>query len=58
MNSFAIILFLVVFYAINIAQPAFMYNEDGSFREFGIRSVYKTVTTLITKSTRLITESQ
>jgi len=43
MNSFAIILFLVVFYAINIAQPAFMYNEDGSFREFGIGYKKKTV---------------
>lgn len=42
-NSFAIIIFLIVFYAINIVQPAFMYNEDGSFREFGIGYKKKTV---------------
>ena len=42
-NSFAIIIFLIVFYAINIVQPAFMYNEDGSFREFGLGSKKKTV---------------
>jgi len=35
-NSFAILLFLITFYSINIAKPVIMYNEDGSFREFGI----------------------
>jgi len=35
-NSFAILLFLVVFMSINIAKPSFMFNEDGSFRQFGI----------------------
>jgi len=35
-NSFAILLFLVAFYSINMAKPVIMYNEDGSFREFGI----------------------
>ncbi len=35
-NSFAILLFLVSFFGVNFTKPAFMYNEDGSFRQFGI----------------------
>ena len=35
-NSFAIIIFLVVFFGINMAKPSFMYNDDGSFRQFGV----------------------
>ena len=42
-NSFAILVFLVLFYSLNIAKPAFMYNEDGSFRDFGIGYKKKTV---------------
>jgi len=35
-NSFAIIVFLFIFYAINFAKPSFMYSSDGSFRQFGV----------------------
>lgn len=41
--SFSIILFLLVFYGINLAKPDCMYNEDGSFRQFGIGYKKKTV---------------
>ena len=35
-NSFAILIFLITFFGMNFAKPSFMYNEDGSFRQFGL----------------------
>ena len=42
-TSVAIALFLIVFVVIQGAQPAFLYNDDGSFRHFGIGYRNKTV---------------
>lgn len=42
-NSFAIIIFLLTFILLNYAQPGFLYNNDGSLREFGLGSKRKTV---------------
>ena len=35
-TTFSIILFLVLYSLINSLKPAFMYNSDGTLREFGI----------------------
>ena len=40
----SIILFLTIFGIIQMLKPAFLYNKDGSVREFGI--VYKNKTIL------------
>jgi hypothetical protein len=40
---FAIILFLVIFGFIQMMKPAFLYNTDGSVREFGIGYKNKTI---------------
>ena len=42
-TSFSIIVFLAVFTAIQAFKPRFMYNEDGSLRQFGIGFRRKTV---------------
>ena len=42
-TSIAIVIFLVMFYGINSFTPGFLYERDGSFREFGINSKKKTV---------------
>lgn len=42
-NSFAIIIFLVSFILLNYFQPGFMYNNDGSLREFGLGQRRKTI---------------
>ena len=39
----AIIIFLMIFGTIHILQPAFLYNKDGSIREFGIGYKNKTI---------------
>jgi hypothetical protein len=39
----AIIIFLILFTSIHYAKPSFMYNNDGSFREFGVGYKHKTV---------------
>ena len=39
----AIILFIVLFTTIQIAKPVFLYNADGSIREFGIGYRNKTI---------------
>jgi hypothetical protein len=36
-------LFLVFFIYINVLKPGFLYNKDGSLREFGIGYKSKTV---------------
>jgi len=40
---FAIILFLIVFSFIHMLKPAFLYNNDGSIRQFGIGYKNKTI---------------
>jgi hypothetical protein len=39
----AILLYVVVFMLIQYANPSFLYNEDGSLREFGIGYSSKTI---------------
>jgi hypothetical protein len=39
----AIIIFLLVFGFIQLTQPAFLYNSDGSIREFGVGYKNKTI---------------
>lgn len=42
-TSFSIVLFLAAFATIQAFKPRFMYNEDGSLRQFGIGFQRKTV---------------
>ena len=42
-TSVSIIIFVVIFAAIQYLQPAFLYNKDGSIREFGIGKKNKTI---------------
>ena len=39
----SIILFLVIFITIQIGKPSWIYNRDGSIREFGIGYSNKTI---------------
>ena len=41
--SFAIILFVILLSIIHITSPNFLYNKDGTFREFGLGYTKKTV---------------
>lgn len=43
LTSVSIFLFLILFVVIQMFRPAFIYNEDGSFRQFGIGYRSKTV---------------
>jgi hypothetical protein len=38
----AITLFIIIFAAVQIKKPAFLYKEDGSIREFGVGTKNKT----------------
>jgi len=40
---FAIIIFLTLFSTMHIIKPSFIYDNDGSFREFGVGYKHKTV---------------
>ena len=40
---FSIILFLIMFGTIQMIKPAFLYNKDGSIREFGVGYKNKTI---------------
>jgi hypothetical protein len=42
-SLFAVTLFLLVFGFIQAMKPAFLYNSDGSIREFGIGYKNKTI---------------
>lgn len=42
-TSFSIVVFLLAFGALHAFRPRFMYNEDGSLRQFGIGFKRKTV---------------
>ena len=39
----AILLYVVVFMLVQYMNPSFLYNEDGSLREFGVGYSSKTV---------------
>lgn len=39
----AILLYVVVFMLVQYANPTFLYNDDGSLREFGIGYSSKTI---------------
>ena len=40
---FSIVLFLIMFGRIQLMKPAFLYNKDGSIREFGVGYKNKTI---------------
>jgi len=42
-TTFSILVFLAAFAAVQAFKPRFMYNEDGSLRQFGIGFQRKTV---------------
>ena len=42
-TSFSILVFLAAFVTVQAFKPRFMYNEDGSLRQFGIGFHRKTV---------------
>uniref|UniRef100_A0A6C0LMA4 Uncharacterized protein n=1 Tax=viral metagenome TaxID=1070528 RepID=A0A6C0LMA4_9ZZZZ len=42
-NLSSIVLFIVIFSIIQIMKPTFLYNNDGSLREFGIGYKNKTI---------------
>jgi hypothetical protein len=39
----SIILFLIIFGLVQLLKPSFLYNNDGSLREFGIGYKNKTI---------------
>jgi len=39
----AIFLFLILFITVHLLKPGLIYNNDGSFREFGVGYRHKTV---------------
>ena len=39
----SIILFIAIFSMIQLSKPAFLYNADGSIREFGVGYKNKTI---------------
>ena len=39
----SIILFIIIFSMIQLSKPAFLYNTDGSIREFGVGYKNKTI---------------
>jgi len=42
-TSFSILLFVGFFALVQLITPAFLYNEDGSLREFGLGTKKRTV---------------
>jgi hypothetical protein len=41
--SIAILIFLILFSIIHLTKPTMLYNDDGSFRQFGVGYRHKTV---------------
>ena len=39
----AITLFIIIFAAVHVMRPGFLYKEDGSIREFGVGTKNKTI---------------
>jgi hypothetical protein len=42
-NSVSILVFIISFIVLNYAKPGFLYNNDGSIREFGLGHKRKTI---------------
>jgi len=42
-TSLSILLFLILFGIFQFIAPAFLYNKDGSLREFGLNSNKRTI---------------
>ena len=42
-NTFAICLFMILFVLFNYVKPGFLYNNDGSIRDFGLGNKRKTI---------------
>lgn len=42
-NTVAIVLFLLLFFLLNYVQPGFLYNNDGTLRDFGLGHRKKTI---------------
>jgi hypothetical protein len=42
-NLVSIIIFAIIFIVVQIMKPGFLYNRDGSVREFGIGYKNKTI---------------
>lgn len=42
-TNLSILLFLIIYVVINLMKPSFLYNNDGSLREFGLGLKRKTV---------------
>ena len=42
-TSVSIVLFVVIFSLIQLAEPAFLYEKDGALRQFGLGSSKKTI---------------
>ena len=41
-NSIAIVVFIALFSLIQVFRPSFIYNDDGSFRNFGLGYKHRT----------------
>jgi hypothetical protein len=41
--TISVCIFLAFFFSIHMLKPSFVYNKDGSFREFGVGYRHKTV---------------
>ena len=42
-NSISIIVFIFLFYLVQLWKPGFLYNRDGSIRQFGLGHKKKTI---------------
>ena len=42
-TTVAILLFIVLFCITQLAEPAFLYEKDGSLRQFGLGKIKKTI---------------
>lgn len=42
-TSISIFIFLILFIAVQMTKPAFIYNKDGSLKLFGLGRKHKTV---------------
>jgi uncharacterized membrane protein YozB (DUF420 family) len=42
-TSLSILIFLIIYFSITWFKPSFLFNHDGSIREFGIGRKQKTI---------------
>ena len=45
-TSVSIVIFFILYFYLNYTKPAFLYNKDGTLREFGVGFKKKTVVPL------------